>query len=148
LSPEHKDVTAFAAEPSRGGWAASGDEPARDHSPAACAKVAPILQRIGDKWSILIVLMLSGGPRRFNELKRQIGGISQRMLTLSLRGLERDGLVTRTVTPSIPPRVDYALTPLGQSLQGPVAAIGEWASAHGVAIHAARARFDAAAEEA
>lgn len=92
--------------------------------------------------------MLSGGPRRFNELKRQIGGISQRMLTLSLRGLERDELVTRTVPPTIPPRVDYALTPLGESLRGPVAAIGGWASANHDAIQAARARFDAAAAKA
>lgn len=148
MSLEHRDVTAPSPESARGGWTSSEEGPAREHSPAVCAKVAPILQRIGDKWSILIVVMLSSGPRRFNELKRQIGGISQRMLTLSLRGLERDGLVTRTVTPSIPPRVDYALTPLGVSLQEPVAAIGEWASAHGEAIHAARARFDAAAGEA
>lgn len=116
---------------------------AAEHSPEACAKVAPILQRIGDKWSILVVVMLSGGPRRFNELKRQIGGISQRMLTLTLRGLERDGLVTRTVTPSIPPRVDYELTPLGQTLRGPVAAIGQWATSHSQAIDDARQRFDA-----
>ncbi|WP_367120019.1 winged helix-turn-helix transcriptional regulator [Sphingomonas sp.] len=119
-----------------------------EHNVAGCAKVAPILQRIGDKWSILIVAMLSGGPRRFNELKRAIGGISQRMLTLSLRGLERDGLVTRTVTPTIPPRVDYALTPLGQSLEGPVSAISNWASAHHGAIEEARRRFDAARDDA
>src|SRR3982751_3656317 len=106
------------------------------HVPEACRAVSAVLARIGDKWSVLIVSRLGNRAMRFNELKRQIGGISQRMLTLSLRGLERDGLVTRTVTPSIPPRVDYALTPLGVSLQEPVAAIGEWASAHGEAIHA------------
>ena len=144
MSPEHSRVTA----PDGGAWGSSDGDGAVVHSPAACASVAPILQRIGDKWSILIVVMLSNGPRRFNELKRQIGGISQRMLTLSLRGLERDGLVTRTVTPSIPPRVDYELTPLGSSLQGPVAAIGAWATANGEAIRAARERFDAEAAEA
>ena len=86
-----------------------------DHAP--CRDVAPVLSRVGDKWSMLIVMMLSDGPRRFSELKRAIDGISQRMLTLSLRGLERDGLVTRTVTPTIPPRVDYELTDLGVSLR-------------------------------
>jgi DNA-binding HxlR family transcriptional regulator len=92
--------------------------------------------------------MLSGGPRRFNELKRQIGGISQRMLTLSLRGLERDGLLTRTVTPSIPPRVDYELTDLGRSLCEPMAAIGQWASTHYDEIAASRAAYDAREDEA
>ena len=77
---------------------------------AGCKNVAPVLNRVGDKWSMLIVMILSNGARRFSELKREIDGISQRMLTLSLRGLERDGLVTRTVTPTIPPRVDYELT--------------------------------------
>ena len=78
--------------------------------------MAPVLNRVGDKWSMLIVMILSHGPRRFYEIKREIEGISQRMLTLTLRGLERDGLVTRTVTPTIPPRVDYELTELGISL--------------------------------
>jgi DNA-binding HxlR family transcriptional regulator len=87
---------------------------------AGCRNVAPVLNRVGDKWSMMIVMMLADGPRRFSELKRAIDGISQRMLTLSLRGLERDGLVTRTVTPTIPPRVDYELTELGDSLREPV----------------------------
>jgi len=113
---------------------------AGNHS--ACGRVAPVLQRIGDKWSILIVMILGDGPRRFNELKRQIDGISQRMLTLSLRGLERDGLVSRTVTPSIPPRVDYALTDLGQSLRAPMQAIGRWADTHYETIQEARETFD------
>ncbi len=139
MSPEHIDVA---------GLSPLGEEMAPvAHSPAACSRVAPILQRIGDKWSILIVMMLSPGPRRFNELKRQIGGISQRMLTLSLRGLERDGLVSRTVTPSIPPRVDYALTELGLSLREPIAAIGGWANLNHDAIEAARARFDGRSED-
>ena len=103
-----------------------------------------ILQRIGDKWSVLIISRLGEGPRRFNEIKRMIGGISQRMLTLTLRNLERDGLVSRTVTPTVPPRVDYALTDLGRDLLIPVAALGEWALQHTSCIEAARARFDEA----
>ncbi|MDQ3074191.1 MAG: helix-turn-helix transcriptional regulator [Pseudomonadota bacterium] len=115
-------------------------------SHGACRSVAPVLNRVGDKWSMLIVMMLADGPRRFSELKRAIDGISQRMLTLSLRGLERDGLVTRTVTPSIPPRVDYELTELGASLREPVKALGEWAFEHIACIRAAQARFDALAD--
>lgn len=83
-------------------------------------------------------------PKRFNELRREIPSISQRMLTLTLRGLERDGLVSRTVTPSIPPRVDYELTELGQSLRKPVCALAEWAMANIDAIHTAQSRFDRA----
>ena len=110
---------------------------------AGCRNVAPVLNRVGDKWSMLIVMILADGPKRFNELKRAIDGISQRMLTLSLRGLERDGLVSRTVAPTVPPRVDYALTELGTSLREPVKALGEWAIAHIGCIRAAQARFDA-----
>ena len=113
---------------------------------AGCKNVAPVLNRVGDKWSMLIVMILSRGPKRFSELKREIDGISQRMLTLSLRGLERDGLLTRTVTPSIPPRVDYELTALGHSLLEPISALTEWALGHVAAIHAAQARFDAEAD--
>jgi DNA-binding HxlR family transcriptional regulator len=87
-------------------------------------------------------MLLGDGPRRFNELKRMVGGISQRMLTLTLRGLERDGLVTRTVFPTIPPRVDYELTDLGRGLQKPVVALGEWAMEHQAEIEAARTKFD------
>ena len=113
---------------------------------AGCKNVAPVLNRVGDKWSMLIVMILSGGPKRFSELKRAIDGISQRMLTLSLRGLERDGLLTRTVTPTIPPRVDYELTELGISLRQPVKALGDWAIEHIGCIRAAQARFDTAAD--
>ncbi|MEO7815279.1 MAG: helix-turn-helix domain-containing protein [Sphingomicrobium sp.] len=113
---------------------------------AGCKNVAPVLNRVGDKWSMLIVMILSSGSRRFSELKREIDGISQRMLTLSLRGLERDGLVTRTVTPSIPPRVDYELTELGISLREPVKALGDWAIEHIGCIRAAQERYDAAAD--
>ena len=110
---------------------------------AGCKNVAPVPNRVGDKWSMLIVMVLATGDRRFSELKREIDGISQRMLTRSLRGLERDGLVSRTVTPSIPPRVDYALTGLGQSLTVPVKALGDWAIAHIDCIRAAQRDYDA-----
>ncbi len=82
-------------------------EETRPHIPGDCRAVGSVLARVGDKWSVLVIMLLSDGPRRFNEIKRMVGGISQRMLTLTLRGLERDGLVTRTVFPTIPPRVDY-----------------------------------------
>lgn len=112
----------------------------------SCRPVTDILSRVGDKWSVMIVMLLGPGPKRFNEIRRAINGISQRMLTLALRGLERDGLVTRTVFPTIPPRVDYELTPLGQSLRCPIDALGEWAFSHRDEIDAARARFDQAAD--
>jgi len=112
-----------------------------------CRNVQPVLSRVGDKWSVLIVMILSQGPRRFNELKRQIDGISQRMLTLTLRGLERDGLVTRTVEASVPPKVTYALTELGESLREPVEALGHWAMAHIACIRAAQEGFDARASQ-
>ena len=114
------------------------------HSREGCNQVAAVLQRVGDKWSVLVVNVIGERTIRFNELKRQVGGISQRMLTLTLRGLERDGLVTRTVTPTIPPRVDYALTPLGKSLLVPVRALGEWAIANQDVIQRAQRRFDEA----
>jgi DNA-binding HxlR family transcriptional regulator len=112
-------------------------------SHAGCVAAREVLNRVGDKWSVYVVSLLGDGPKRFSELKRTIDGISQRMLTLTLRGLERDGLVTRTVFPSVPPRVDYELTPLGRTLLGPVQALAEWAQANGQEIHTARARFDA-----
>ncbi len=113
------------------------------HETESCKAVSGVLGRIGDKWSVLIVSRLGRRPMRFNELKREIGGISQRMLTLTLRGLERDGLVTRTVFPTIPPRVDYDLTPLGSSLLTPVNALGDWALANIGTINEARRKFDA-----
>jgi len=112
------------------------------HEGADCRGVASILARVGDKWSVFVIMLLGDGPRRFNEIKRMVGGISQRMLTLTLRGLERDGLVTRTVFPTIPPRVDYELTDLGRGLWQPVEALGKWASDHQSQIEGARARFD------
>src|ERR1700749_814474 len=107
-----------------------------------CRGVASILARVGDKWSVFVIMMLGDGPKRFNELKRLVGGISQRMLTLTLRGLERDGLVTRTVFPTIPPRVDYELTDLGRGLLKPVAALGQWVFEHKTEIDTARETFD------
>jgi DNA-binding HxlR family transcriptional regulator len=112
------------------------------HVTANCRAVTEILSRVGDKWSVQIVVQLGGGPRRFNELRRIIGDISQRMLTLSLRGLERDGLVTRTVYPTIPPRVEYELTGLGCSLLMAVRGLGEWAQQNREEIMEARRRFD------
>ncbi|MGN4077938.1 winged helix-turn-helix transcriptional regulator, partial [Burkholderia gladioli] len=102
------------------------DMPAPDAG--GCLATREILDRIGDKWSLYIVATLANGPRRFNELKRGIDGISQRMLTLTLRGLERDGLITRTMYPTIPPRVDYELTDMGRTLLKPVMALVNWAS--------------------
>jgi DNA-binding HxlR family transcriptional regulator len=112
------------------------------HVPGDCRAVSDVLERVGDKWSVLVVVTLGGGPKRFNELRRAIASISQRMLTLTLRGLERDGLLTRTVFPTIPPRVDYELTALGRSLLEPVAALGNWARHNHAAIERARLRFD------
>jgi DNA-binding HxlR family transcriptional regulator len=107
-----------------------------------CSSVSEVLSRIGDKWTVLVVMLLRAGPRRFSELKREIGGVSQRMLTLTLRGLERDGMVTRAVFPTTPPRVEYGLTPLGHSLREPVEALGDWAFAHLDQIAQSRLEFD------
>ena len=117
--------------------------PANPHKDGSCRAVASVLARVGDKWSVFVIMLLIDGPRRFNELKRMIDGISQRMLTLTLRGLERDGLVTRTVFPTIPPRVDYELTDLGRGLAAPVRALGQWAFEHLPEIEGARKKFDA-----
>ncbi len=115
----------------------------RDPSNPVCRTISTLLSRIGDKWTVLVVQTLGEGPKRFNELRREIPSVSQRMLTLTLRNLERDGLVNRTVTPTIPPRVDYELTDLGQSLQKPICGLATWAMDHVEAIHEAQARFDA-----
>jgi DNA-binding HxlR family transcriptional regulator len=107
-----------------------------------CRNVAGTLSIVGNKWTVLVIMLLSEKPRRFNELKRLIGDVSQRMLTLTLRELEREGLVTRTLFPTIPPRVDYALTDLGHSLKEPVTALGLWAIQNQPALAEARRRFD------
>ena len=112
-----------------------------DHS--TCMAMADILNRIGDKWTTMVVGMIGRhGVMRFNELKRTINGISQRMLTLTLRNLERDGLVTRTIYPEIPPRVEYTLTELGRTLRGPINALWDWAEEHGASVGDARAAYD------
>ena len=113
-----------------------------------CRRVSGLLSRIGDKWSVLVVMLLGEQPRRFNELRREIGGVSQKMLSSTLRSLERDGFVSRTVHPTVPPRVDYALTDLGRELLEPVSALGQWAMANTDRIDTARQRYDEAAEEA
>ncbi|MHB1814503.1 MAG: winged helix-turn-helix transcriptional regulator [Steroidobacteraceae bacterium] len=113
---------------------------------AECRKISQVLARVGEKWSVLIIIMLADAPRRFSDLKRAIGGISQRMLTLCLRGLERDGLVKRTVFPVVPPRVEYELTALGQSLREPVTQLASWARTHLAELDAARAEFDRRAQ--
>jgi len=102
-----------------------------------------VLNRVGDKWSVLVVALLGDGRKRFSELRREIEGISQRMLTLTLKGLERDGLVTRTVYPTVPVRVEYDLTRLGRSLLVPISQLGEWAANNRESIQAARERYDA-----
>ena len=111
------------------------------HNPV-CQTISSLLQRIGDKWSVLVVSTLGAGSKRFSELRREIPSVSQRMLTLTLRNLERDGLVSRTVTPSIPPRVDYELTALGRSLEGPIGQLRQWALDNVGAIHSAQERYD------
>ncbi len=118
-------------------------EPRHIHTTESCQPATEILARVGDKWSMLVVMLLGAGPRRFNQLKREVGTVSQRMLTLTLRGLERDGLVTRTVFPTVPPRVDYELTALGHSLSATVRVLADWASANRPEILIARAKFDA-----
>lgn len=118
--------------------------PGNLHVPEDCRAVSEVLSRIGDKWSVLVVSALGDGPKRFNELRKGLGSISQRMLTLTLRALERDGLVTRTVFPTVPPKVEYALTRLGRSLLDPVSALGLWARRNRATIQEARARFDEA----
>ena len=117
-------------------------KPPHDLQNADCQKISQVLARVGEKWSVLIITLLVSGPRRFTEIKRAINGISQRMLTLCLRGLERDGLIKRTVYAVMPPHVEYELTPLGHSLTEPVIALGNWASDHIPDIDAARKAFD------
>jgi DNA-binding HxlR family transcriptional regulator len=112
-----------------------------DTSHDDCQAVTETLDRIGDKWTVLVVGVLERGPLRYNEIRRAIDGISQRMLTLTLKQLERDGVVTRTMYPTIPPRVDYELTQLGRNLLVPLQALYDWAVRHRPAMLAARQRF-------
>ena len=117
-------------------------KPRNTDLPADCRAVSEVLSRVGDKWSVLVVTKLGSGSKRFNELRREIGGISQRMLTLTLRGLERDGLVTRKIIPTSPLGVEYDLTALGRDLLQPVSALGAWAIRNQGKIQQARVKFD------
>jgi DNA-binding HxlR family transcriptional regulator len=120
---------------------AHGQTVAPVHTPEAC-RVREVLDLIADKWSLYVVTTLGDGPRRFTELKRGIDGISQRMLTVTLRGLERDGILTRTVHQAMPPHVSYELTALGTSLLSATAALVDWSTGHLPEIDAARRRYD------
>jgi DNA-binding HxlR family transcriptional regulator len=106
-----------------------------------------VLDALSDKWVTLVLTALADAPRRYSELSRTIAGVSQKMLTQTLRTLERDGLVTRTITASVPVRVDYRLTPLGRTLLPVVRAIKEWSETHISEVHAARATYDHAAQD-
>jgi DNA-binding HxlR family transcriptional regulator len=117
--------------------------PSHKHVRSECIAVREVLNRVGDKWSVLVVVLLGDGTKRFSELRRTIEGISQRMLTLTLKGLERDGLITRTVYPTIPPRVDYQLTKLGRSLLLPITELETWARKNRQNIQDAREKYDA-----
>jgi DNA-binding HxlR family transcriptional regulator len=113
-----------------------------EHHSEDCRPVAHILSRVGDKWTILLLRALGDKPMRFKELHRALPGISQRMLTVTVRNLERDGLIIRTVYPTIPPRVDYELSRLGHSLKDALQPIGQWVTDNRVAIEQAQINFD------
>lgn len=117
-----------------------------DDTWAECQALAQTLNKIGDKWTVMVIGALRYGPQRFNTLRRSVGGVSHRMLTLTLRSLERDGLVTRTIYPTIPPKVEYALTEIGDSLVVHLRAISSWEISYRAAIAHAQARFDALAK--
>jgi DNA-binding HxlR family transcriptional regulator len=121
-------------------------KPGNPQETGACRQVSEILGRVGDKWTVLVIMQLVPGPKRFNALRREIGGVSQKMLSATLRGLERDGFVARTVYPTVPPSVDYALTELGRELAVPVRALGEWVMDNLPRVEAARARYDGGTE--
>jgi DNA-binding HxlR family transcriptional regulator len=118
-------------------------EPAAAVGETSACRAREVLQRVGDKWSVLAIDLLGQGTMRFTELHRAIDGITARMLTVTLRGLERDGIVTRTIHPVIPPRVEYALTPMGRTLLDTIGQLVDWADSHLPEIQAARAAYDA-----
>ncbi len=130
MSPGHTDVTYL--------------DPLNGTGSTDACPVRDVLERVGDKWSVLIVVELTRGPSRFTELLRTIDGISRRMLTRTLRLLERDGLVQRTVFATVPPSVEYRITPLGEGLAAPLEVLAEWAVTNRASVAAARASFDAA----
>lgn len=118
-------------------------KPALKHETEDCTRISQMLSRVGDKWSVLVVSYLGDGTQRFSELRRRIGGISQKMLTTTLRNLERDGFILRTVHPTVPPSVDYQLTDLGEDLLIPIQHLSDWTRENADRIDAARADFDA-----
>jgi DNA-binding HxlR family transcriptional regulator len=122
--------------------ATAGDQASAAAERSPC-RAREVLQRVGDKWSVLSIDLLGQGTMRFTELHRAIDGITARMLTVTLRGLERDGIVTRTIHPVIPPRVEYALTPMGRTLLDTIAQLVDWTDSHLPEIQAARAAYDA-----
>ncbi len=117
------------------------------HETGDCRAISEMLSRIGDKWSVLVVTYLGDGSLRFSELRRQIGSISQKMLTVTLRNLERDGFLTRTIFPTSPPAVEYELTDLGRELLVPVQGMADWARANMHRINESRERFDSMLEK-
>ena len=127
-----------ACEPSE-----PADEPAPAVGESSSCRAREVLQRVGDKWSVLAIDLLGQGTMRFTELHRAIDGITARMLTVTLRGLERDGIVTRTIHPVIPPRVEYTLTPMGRTLLDTIGQLVDWTDSHLPEIQAARAAYDA-----
>ena len=130
------EVPSAAAAAGGAGTAATGAHP-------TTCRAREVLQRVGDKWSVLVIDLLGQGTMRFTELHRAIDGITARMLTVTLRGLERDGIVTRTIHPVIPPRVEYALTPMGRTLLDTIGQLVSWTDSHLPEIEAARAAYDA-----
>ena len=131
----------------RAAAAAPAPLPEMEHTPANC-RAREMLVRVADKWSMYVIHVLAdASPLRFSELRRRVDGVSQRMLTVTLRGLERDGLVSRTMYPEVPPRVEYALTPLGATLREIVRDLMEWSGAHLAEVDRARASYDARASD-
>jgi DNA-binding HxlR family transcriptional regulator len=122
-------------------------KPGEAHTPGSCQQANEVISLVGDKWSVHIVMLLGGGKKRFMEIKRIVDGVSQKMLTVTLRGLERDGYVTRTVFPTIPPKVEYELTELGRELLVPLRALGSWAIANHARVMQARAAYDLRARQ-
>ena len=138
-----REPSGSAGDPSGAACDSSATEAAGAAREPMTCRAREVLQRVGDKWSVLAIDLLGQGTMRFSELHRAIDGITARMLTVTLRGLERDGIVTRTIHPVIPPRVEYALTPMGRTLLDTIGQLVAWADSHLPEIEAARAAYDA-----
>jgi DNA-binding HxlR family transcriptional regulator len=138
-----REPSGSVGDPSGAACDSSATEDAGAASGPMTCRAREVLQRVGDKWSVLVIDLLGQGTKRFSELHRAIDGITARMLTVTLRGLERDGIVTRTIHPVIPPRVEYALTPMGRTLLDTIGQLVAWADSHLPEIEAARAAYDA-----